>query len=95
MAYRGLETHVNRLHFNEPGFLHRHHGTLLMIKSCTRSVLVLLAAAKVEMAMPPNWRDAVYKGIALLGYWSSELPDLGQWQTVVEKQLSGVSLTYN
>lgn len=95
MAYRGLETHVNRLHVNEPGFLHRHHGTLLMIKSCTRSVLVLLAAARVEMTMPPNWRDAVYKGIALLGYWSSELTDLGHWQTVVEKQLSSITQTYN
>lgn len=93
MAYRGLETHVNRLHVNEPGFLHRHHGTLFMIKSCTRSALVLVASAKVGMAMPPNWRDAVYKAIGLLGYWSSELSDLGQWQTTIERQLSHVVQT--
>lgn len=90
MAYRGLETHVNRLRVNEPGFLHRHHGTLFMIKSCTRSALVLVASANAGITMPPDWHGAVYKAIGLLGYWSGELSDLGQWQATIERQMSNV-----
>lgn len=88
MAYRGLETHTNRLYVNEPGFMHRHHGTMFMMKSCTRSALILVATANMGIKMPPNWREAVYKAIGLLGYWSGEVSDLAHWKTTLEREVT-------
>ncbi|RYP64817.1 hypothetical protein DL771_008597 [Monosporascus sp. 5C6A] len=85
LAYRGLETHVNRLLVNEPGFFHRHHGTLFMIKACTRSAMVLIAAARTGGLMPPGWDDAVLKATELLGYWANDMPDLARWKAILER----------
>lgn len=45
MAREGLSNAVYRIETNAEGFLHRHQGTWLTIRSCTRSALILLAAA--------------------------------------------------
>ncbi|KAL1600757.1 Zcf27p [Paraconiothyrium brasiliense] len=92
MAHKGLEIHVARIHVNRPGFSHRHHGTFGMIKSCTRSALILLAAANSPAFagredddsydhdnvyhMPPGWREAIEEVIHLLDSWEHESADL-------------------
>lgn len=45
LAREYLENAVHRIEANLEGFLHRHQGTWLMVRSCTRSALILLAAA--------------------------------------------------
>ncbi|KAF3212246.1 hypothetical protein TWF106_010017 [Orbilia oligospora] len=45
LAYKGLEKHVERIRNDGCGYHHRHHGTLPMIRSSTRSALVLMAAS--------------------------------------------------
>src|SRR6187402_3167342 len=41
-ARKGFQLCVQRVDQNERGFYQRHHGTWLMLRSCTRSALVLL-----------------------------------------------------
>ncbi|KAK6530702.1 hypothetical protein TWF281_007541 [Arthrobotrys megalospora] len=45
LAYKGLEKHVERIKNDRCGYRHRHHGTLPMMRSSTRSALVLMAAS--------------------------------------------------
>ncbi|EGX89336.1 C6 zinc finger domain protein [Cordyceps militaris CM01] len=86
----GLEMHVHQVHVNEPGFFHRHHGSLFMIRACTRSALVLVAAAKSGICMPANWQQSVYNVAGMLGYWEDEDSDLIQWRTTLEKELASI-----
>ena len=88
MLARALENHVSRLHANEPGFLHRHHGALFMIKSCTRSALVLVAAANLGVTMPRGWSEVVYKVIAMLSYWAGEVAALGNWKSLLDREMA-------
>ncbi|KAJ2892232.1 uncharacterized protein MKZ38_010101 [Zalerion maritima] len=90
LASKGLETHVRRLTINEPGFRHRHHGTLFMIASCTRSALVLTAAriAGLNIPMPESWDNAVWKALALLEFWERESPGLGRQRKVLQRALT-------
>jgi hypothetical protein len=87
LATKGLQIHVDRIIVNRPGFTHRHHGTFGMIKSCTRSALILLAAGSAQNSafedhhnqpyqMPMDWPDAVHEVIQLLENWKYETPDL-------------------
>lgn len=76
---KGLEVCVQRVDINEKGFYHRHHGTWLMLRSCTRSALVLLAAARcVDLGplMPEGWEQAVSKVMTMLGFWKGESRDV-------------------
>ena len=41
---RALQNCVDRINENEAGFYHRHHGTSLMLRACSRTGLLLLAA---------------------------------------------------
>ncbi|USP81332.1 hypothetical protein yc1106_08606 [Curvularia clavata] len=77
LAERGLELCVTRIKQNERGYYHRHHGTWLMLRSCTRSALVLVVAARSRMRdkLPPGWREAVQKVIRLLEHWKDEVAD--------------------
>ncbi|ERS98826.1 uncharacterized protein SPSK_04006 [Sporothrix schenckii 1099-18] len=43
---KGLRVCVDRIRQSHQGFRHRHHGTWLMLRSSTRSALVLLAVAR-------------------------------------------------
>ncbi|RVD83748.1 uncharacterized protein DFL_005526 [Arthrobotrys flagrans] len=45
LALKGLEKHVERIRNDQCGYRHRHHGTLPMMRSNTRSALVLMAAS--------------------------------------------------
>ncbi|KAL6801098.1 hypothetical protein GGI42DRAFT_343189 [Trichoderma sp. SZMC 28013] len=87
-AKRGLETHMHQVHVNKPGFHHRHHGSMFMIRACTRSALVLLAAAKAGCAMPTDWEDSVYKTVGMLAYWEDEDRDLIHWRSTLERELA-------
>lgn len=108
-AHKGLQMHVNRVHVNRPGFSHRHHGTFGMIKSCTRSALVLLAAAnssafaahggnayddESRYRMPSGWEMAIEEVIQLLEAWEHESADLST-MVVTLRLLYRNSLTLN
>ncbi|KAJ4286212.1 Zcf27p [Collariella sp. IMI 366227] len=76
---RGLQMSAERIHKNRKGFRHRHHGVWLMLRSCTRSALVLLAASRCppETAglLPVGWKDAVLGAVEMLTYWRDEAQD--------------------
>lgn len=92
LANKGLQMHVDRIHVNRPGFSHRHHGTFGMIKSCTRSALILLAAANSSTFvacrqdesrehektyhMPKGWQETIEEVVRLLEVWEHESADL-------------------
>ena len=55
-----------------------------MIRTCSRSTLLLLATALraqqisgLEDLLPSGWRASVGRVIALIEYWQDESPDLG------------------
>ncbi|KAL7927215.1 hypothetical protein ACQKWADRAFT_327130 [Trichoderma austrokoningii] len=87
-AQRGLETHMHQVRVNKPGFHHRHHGCMFMIRSCTRSALVLLAAARAGCEMPADWEDCVHKTVGMLAYWEDEDRDLIHWRATLERELA-------
>ena len=93
---KGLSICVQRIHKNESGFHHRHHGTWLMLRSCTRSALVLLAAyragqrGRLRALLPGGWEAAVYKVIGMLAFWKDESRDcLDRWR-ILEGLMAGV-----
>ncbi|KAJ5328875.1 hypothetical protein N7452_009265, partial [Penicillium brevicompactum] len=76
---KGLQLCVNRIKHNKQGFYHRHHGTWLMIRSCTRSALVLIAASKcddLDQQLPYGWEQAISDVTAMLSFWKEESPDV-------------------
>jgi len=87
LAELALFKHVERLQRNRPGFYHRHHGTWFMIRTCTRSALVLLRAALVvhqqsgpspsrsNLTLPNDWQQAVLGAIELNRHWAEEAVD--------------------
>ncbi|KAK7968832.1 hypothetical protein PG988_007905 [Apiospora saccharicola] len=91
---RGLRAHVRRLHINQPVFLRRHHRTWFMIRSCTRSSLVLGVAASHGAHMPSGWREAVHMTLEMLGYWSAEVGGADVWKEAIEMQLSKAALRH-
>jgi len=77
-ARKGLQMSVDRIRKNQPGFRHRHHGAWLMLRTCTRSALILLAACHSESAqdlIPKDWRDAVLNAMDMLRFWEEEVHD--------------------
>jgi hypothetical protein len=90
LANKGLEMHVHQVRVNEPGFYHRHHGGLFMIRACTRSALVLAAAAKSGISMPANWKQSVYNVTGMLSYWEDEDRNLIQWRTTLEREVANI-----
>jgi hypothetical protein len=88
--------HVQRIYINKAGFTHRHHGTWGMIRSCTRSALVLAHASSVCRLMispvagsilPYRWREAVDEVIQLNRYWMKESPELQRHVTALEQAM--------
>ena len=74
-AAKGLAIHLQCLTINRSGFRYRHHGTWLLLQSCLRSALVLLAASKSEIAaklLPAAWEAPVQETIDMLRYWQNE-----------------------
>ncbi|KKA30059.1 hypothetical protein TD95_003587 [Thielaviopsis punctulata] len=96
LAQKGLDTHLQRLVVNRPGYEHRHHGTIQMVYTCTRSALVLLAAALVlkttsdqdvetKVCMPEDWQEHVSALLDLLVFWRNECPELGERYRIMER----------
>jgi hypothetical protein len=92
-ARKGLLVCVQRIQKNESGFYHRHHGTWLMLRSCTRSALVLLGAARspgLTDLLPPDWQQAIHKVTNMLSYWKDESRDVLDRLQILEKLLVSV-----
>jgi hypothetical protein len=83
LAAKCLEIQLRRVHINYPGFRHRHHGTFLLIWSCTRSALTLLAASLTGLVMPSGWRESVTRTAELLSLWKDEMPQLSKWRDLL------------
>jgi hypothetical protein len=91
---KGLQIGIDRIRINKPGFRHRHHGTWLMLQSCTRSALALLAAAywSEETILSLNdWKDAVFDTIELLRYWQDEVGDAADRLKILEALMAGIA----
>jgi hypothetical protein len=92
-ARKGLEICVQRIDKNESGFYHRHHGTWLMLRSCTRSALVLLAAVRcpsLSTVLPMNWKRAIYKVKDMLSHWKDESRDVADRLHIIDKLMGGL-----
>ncbi|OJJ44613.1 hypothetical protein ASPZODRAFT_698914 [Penicilliopsis zonata CBS 506.65] len=75
---KGLRMSVERIAKNKAGFYHRHHGAWLMLRTCTRSALILLAASHsnhVGDLVPTGWREAVMDAMDMLRFWEAEVSD--------------------
>lgn len=93
-VHKALVVCVERIEKNEQGFFYRHHGTWLMLRSCTRSAFVLLAAARLErltLLMPDRWRQAVEKVMDMLRFWRRESRDVEDRLRLVEALLDGLT----
>lgn len=67
-----------------------------MIQSCTRSALVLLAAAHGENTvglLPNTWRDAVLSTLEMLRFWEHEVGDAGDRLHILEDLFESAELT--
>lgn len=83
---KGLQAAMDRLNINKPGFKHRHHGTYYLIRSCTRSAFVLLAAhlkGNLEDLMPIGWFETIWSVVDLLEFWQDELPIARRWRDII------------
>lgn len=86
LSQSALQGHVDRIWLNKPGFKHRHHGTWPMIRSCSRSALVLTkCAAHGGIAMPTAWRETVQEVLELNRYWQSESSDAHHRLAIMEQ----------
>ncbi|KAL2873489.1 hypothetical protein SGCOL_011332 [Colletotrichum sp. CLE4] len=93
LAKKGLENHLYRLAINRLGYRHRHHGTLPMMRSCSRSALALVAAALLTQSsgseggtfLPTGWYGAVGEAIDLLVFWECETREMELVRRVLEK----------
>lgn len=86
LANNGLQAHVDRFIVNQPGFYHRHHGTMFMLRACTRSALVLILAERlaakgtiVGLTLPDGWRYHVQQCAAVNQFWRFDKPIFGDW----------------
>lgn len=94
---KGLRVCVDRIRQSRQGFRHRHHGTWLMLRSSTRSALVLLAVARCPSlatqvpgqahCLPSGWDDRVADVADMLQLWQDESSDVQAMLTAVEALL--------
>lgn len=95
-ARKALYVCVHRIEKNESGFYHRHHGTWLMLRSCTRSALVLLAAVRcpsLSILLPMDWELAIYKVKDMLSHWKDESRDVSDRLYIIEKLMGSLDQT--
>ncbi|EED15193.1 conserved hypothetical protein [Talaromyces stipitatus ATCC 10500] len=91
---KGLQMCAERIRKNEPGFQHRHHGAWLMLRTCTRSALILLAACHSQMVqdlMPQGWKEAVLSAMNMLRFWEDEVGDAQDRLQILTALISEVS----
>ena len=92
-AVKAFQVAIDRIRINKPGFHHRHHGTWLMLQSCTRSALTLLAAAytpEAALLLPRDWRDAVHEATELLRFWQYDAGDIADRLQILEELRAGI-----
>jgi hypothetical protein len=92
---KGLKVCVDRIQQNQTGFYHRHHGTWLMLRSCTRSALVLLAAersADLVHLLPPGWEENIFEVIKMLKFWKDESSDVLRMLEIVQVLITARAL---
>jgi len=96
-ARKGFALCVQRIENNEMGFHQRHHGTWLMLRSCTRSALVLIAGARSGMTylLPVNWEACVQSTIELLRYWKDETGDTQDRLDILEGLIKNTTMSPN
>ncbi|PSN62348.1 hypothetical protein BS50DRAFT_561605 [Corynespora cassiicola Philippines] len=77
-ARKALECCVGRMTGLHQRFTIRHHGTWLMLQTCMRSALLILAArvAGHSDLLPEGWGSAVSIAATALAYWKEESPDV-------------------
>ncbi|KAH8690338.1 hypothetical protein BGW36DRAFT_307812 [Talaromyces proteolyticus] len=83
---KGLKVCVDRIQQNRQGFFYRHHGTWLMLRSCTRSAFVLLAAVRytdLKPFLPVGWKEAVLDVTRMLWFWKDESRDIYEMLTIL------------
>jgi hypothetical protein len=96
-----LKNAVDRIRANREGWYHRHQGTWLMMRSCSRSALHLLgmalkchqAATAMKMdrqvleqeVLPPQWKEAVVQVVELLDYWAEESGDIKRLSSILKE----------
>ncbi len=96
-----LKNAVDRIRANREGWYHRHQGTWLMMRSCSRSALHLLGIAlKCQQAatamkidrqdlerevLPPQWKEAVVQVVELLDYWADESRDIKRLSSILKE----------
>ncbi|CAK7210466.1 Zcf27p [Sporothrix bragantina] len=88
---KGLRVCVDRIRQSRQGFRHRHHGTWLMLRSSTRSALVLLAVVRcpaLAHCLPGGWDESVADVTEMLRLWQDESSDVLEMLTAVETLLS-------
>ncbi|KAI6777350.1 hypothetical protein HG530_001295 [Fusarium avenaceum] len=90
-AEKGLEYHVLNVEINEAGFLHRHHGTWLMVRALVRSATVLLAARLLNSVMPKGWREACERIMQVLRAWEDDIPGMSNHRNFLEEVLYGLN----
>lgn len=96
-AAEALRNAVYRITICEEAFWYRHQGTWLMIRTCSRSLLQLLAVAlrvrdaaavadepRLVTLLPDGWRHAASRMLSLLAYWEHESADLHVLRTRFE-----------
>ncbi|KAJ6099788.1 hypothetical protein N7467_001323 [Penicillium canescens] len=84
---KGLKVCVDRIQQNQRGFYHRHHGTWLMLRSCTRSALVLLAAercANLVHLLPLGWEETIFDVAKMLKFWKDESSDVHEMLDILQ-----------
>ncbi|KEQ92530.1 hypothetical protein AUEXF2481DRAFT_422292 [Aureobasidium subglaciale EXF-2481] len=91
LANKGLRMHLERLVVNQPGFYHRHHGTMGMVRTCSRSAMVLTLAMRnmqsqssISLTLPDGWRYHVRQTAALNRFWQNDDPIFMEWGNVLE-----------
>ncbi|KAH6662239.1 hypothetical protein B0J14DRAFT_662819 [Halenospora varia] len=96
-ARKGFQLCIQRIEKNEIGFHQRHHGTWLMLRSCTRSAFVLIAGARSGLGylLPANWEASVESTMNLLRYWKEETGDIRDRLNILEGLMRDIDLTPN
>ncbi|KAI9044786.1 C6 zinc finger domain protein [Aspergillus affinis] len=95
LARKGLQKHMERLWVNRPGYKHRHHGTLFLLRNCSRSALILIDAAlsirsqldrQIDpgVAMPVGRREGVSLALEMTLYWKDISVDSAYLAKILE-----------
>ena len=87
-ASKALHICMQRIRSDAYGFRKRHHGSFLMLRSCTRSALTLLAASRnphLHPLLPSGWQGAVDQVKGLLRFWQRECPDAADRLAILER----------